>query len=246
MTDEATGGDSLIAPQPQESWYNEDNKELVTQKGWSSADDALRSYRELEKGYSGRVKMPTPESSAEEIRSFYQRTGCPENPEGYEIKTSEGADQFRNESVEKALSQIAYEQGVSKQAFEAIANRYYEKMTDDLSQSRESGERTLREELGEKYDESIKVAQRFAGGCSPEFMDLMDSTGLGNNAVVVKEFIRLGQATMADELIKGDGAEPKKDEYVPQYKDSPEMYATGEDGESAKAREYFTSRGHKY
>ena len=249
METEAQGGEAtLISPQPEttSSWYGEESADLVSKKGWKTPDDALKSYSELEKMSSGRVKMPTPESSAEEIRAFYQKTGCPENPEGYEIPEVEGAESFRNENVENSLKAIAHAEGVSKQAFEAIVKGYYDQLAADVQASRQQGEATLKQELGDKYDEELKIGQRFAASCSDEFRELIDSSGLGNSPVFIKEFIAKGKQTLNDTLIKGDVSGDKEAGFVPQYKDSPEMYSSGEDEDSKKARAYFENRGHKY
>jgi hypothetical protein len=240
--------ESLLSPDieaPPTSWYSETNKELVTKKGWKTGDDALKSYTELERSLGSRVKMPSPESSAEEIRAFYQKTGCPENPEGYEIKeVAEGA--VRDEISENELKKIAYQNGVSKQAFESIVKGYYDNQAAQLQQGRIQGEKQLREELGTKYDAELTIGKRFCAECSDEFKNLLETTGLGNSPIIVKEFIRLGKKTMSDTLIKGDTSGDKEGEYVPKFKDSPSMYASGEDEDSKKARAYFESRGHKY
>jgi len=230
------------------AWYGEESKKIVETKGWKTPDDVIKGYTELEKTVGGRVKMPTPESSAEEIRAFYQKTGCPENPDGYEIIVPEEMAGMRDEGIESVIKQIAYDQGVSKQAFESIVRGYYEKVNADLIASREAGEKALKEELGDKYDTEVGIAQRFCKeACSQEFRDLLESSGLGNNPVFVKEFIGLGKKTMADTLIKGSAAgDADEDSYTPQYKTSPEMYASGEDEESKKARAWFEARGHKY
>ncbi len=244
--------DTLLSPEATAqtettSWYSEENKEVVERCGWKEPNDVIKSFRNVEKMSSGMAKMPTPESSAEEIRAFYQKTGCPENPEGYEVSVPEGAESFRNEDIEGTLKQIAYEQGVSKQAFESIVKGYYEKMASDLQAGRDAGEKTLREEFGDKYDESLAVAQRFCETCSDEFKQLLEQTGLGNNPIFIKEFLAKGKQIMSDTLIKGDAVGEKgKDEYVPAYKDSPNMYAAGDDEDSKKARAYFEARGHKY
>ena len=245
---EATGEGTLIAPtEPATtSWFGEENAETVTSKGWESPDDAIKSYRELEKTFSGRVKMPTPESSAEETRAFYAKTGCPENADGYEIKVPEEAQQWRDEGTEKALAGVAHEMGVSKQAFEAIVGKYYDQMATSAVKSREASEVALKEEFGDSYTEQLTVAQRFAQSRSPEFMELMETTGMGNNPVIIKEFIAMGKATMSDSLIKGQAGNSDEAAYVPAYPDSPEMYQSGEGPESEKARAYFTAKGHKY
>jgi hypothetical protein len=245
---EATGEATLLAPEPATtSWHGEENADFIKAKGWENGDAAVKSYRELEKMSSGRVKMPTPESSAEEIRAFYAKTGCPENPEGYESPVVEGAEAFKNEGMEKDLAVIAHEMGVSKQGFEAIVGKYYEAMADQLRVGMETGQTQLKEEFGDKYDENIKIAQRLCGECSEEFQELMTTTGLGNNPVMIKEFLALGKKTLSDTLIKGNTTDGEKgNEYAPAYPNTPEMYASGEDDESVKARAYFVAKGHKY
>ncbi len=238
----------LVADKPVEttSWYGEENKEVVERCGWKTPDDAIKSYRENEKMNSGRVKMPTPESSAEEIRAFYQKTGCPENPEGYEVTAPEEVSKLRDEGIENAMKVIAHEQGVSKQAFEKIVNGYYERLADDLRVGREAGETALKQELGDKYDESLKIAQRFCETCSDEFRTLLEQTGLGNNPIFIKEFIEKGKQTMSDTLVKGTQDGDKTEDKKIRYPNSPEMYASGEDDESKEGRAYHEARGHKY
>ncbi len=232
----------------QQEWYGESSKELVESKGWKTADDAIGSYRELEKSMGGKLKMPTPESSAEEIRAFYQKTGCPENPDGYEVPAVEGAESFKNEGVENSMKQIAYDQGVSKQAFEAIVRGYYEQMSADLKASQDQGETALKTEWIDKYDENIVVAQRFVNEYNNEaFNELMETTHLGNHPEMLKFCEWAGRKTMSDTFIKGGIGDVKGDkEYTPAYPNSPEMYKDGDDEESKKGREYHTARGFKY
>lgn len=252
MPDEAQVENSLLTEGQQETtstkWYSDDNAELVERAGWKSADDAIQSWRNIEKTSSGKVKMPTPESSAEEIRAFYQKTGCPENPEGYEVPTVEGAEHFRDEGTENALKQIAYDYGIPKQAFEAIVKGYYDKLAADSRAGLEAGEKVLKEEWKDNYDENLKISQRFCGTCSDEFRELMEKTGLGNNPIVIKEFLEKGKQTMSDTLIKGTGDDGEtKEGYKPKYPNSPEQYANMEGEEGEKARAWFEkNKGHTY
>ncbi len=233
-----------------EQWYAPENAELVQRCGWTDANGALKSYRDLEVNASGKVKMPTPESSAEEIRAFYQKSGCPENPEGYEVSgLPEAMPEFlRNEDTEKALSQIAYDQGISKQAFETIVRGFYEKTDADFRTANLQGEQTLKEQHGDKYDEVVNVANRFFDSCSPEFCELVKATGLASHPVFINEFNSKGKQTMADTLVRGDGGggAPPDPNYKPSHPNSPEQYAYGETEEDAKARAYFTAKGHVY
>lgn len=229
------------------SWFGEESKDVVERCGWKTADDAVKSYREMEIMSSGKVKMPTDKSTPEEVTAFNKQLGCPDSPDGYAIPTVDGAEAFKNEGVEKALADIAHKSGVPKEAFEGIVAGYYEQMVEQLRTGMEDGEAALKQEFGDKYDENIKIAQRLCADCSEEFQELMKTTGLGNNPVMIKEFLSLGRKTLSDSLIKGsqDSGEVDKD-YVPQYATSPDMYKFGDSEESAKARAYFTARGHQY
>jgi len=248
MEEQVAQGETLLSEPSTttEQWYGDEYKEVVAKKGWKAPTDALKSYVELEKTFSGRVKMPTPESSAEEIRQFYQKTGCPENPDGYEIQVPEEVAALRDEAAESELRKVAHEMDVSKQAFEAIVGKYYGQMANQMVQSRVQGETALKEEFGDKYDENVKIAQRFAGNCSEEFRELMEKTGMGNNPIIIKEFINLGKKTMSDSLIKGEQGSSAEEAFVPSHQNSPDMYKHGEDEYSVKARAYFSARGHKY
>ena len=249
MADEAMGGDSLLSPEPTttSTWYGEANQSLVESKGWKTPDDALKSYSELEKSYSGRVKMCTPESSAEEIRAFYSKTGCPENPKAYDLNLPEGSELFLDDETIDAVCEAAWANGGSNQAVNATLKSVIETLSTRIQKTREQGEQALKEEFGDKYDENLTIAKRFCETCSDEFKELLEKTGLGNNPIFIKEFMEKGKQTMGDTLIKGSSDSGEKTEgYKPQYPNTPEMYASGEDEESVKARAYFTSRGHVY
>ena len=225
-------------------WYGDESKTLVETKGWNSADEALKSYSELEKSMGGRVKVPGEDATPEDRKAFYSKLGCPDTIDGYELDVSETVP--RDESVENSLKQVALDNGVSKQAFEAIVKDYYGQMEASMAAGREAGEASLKEEFGDKYDENLAIAKRFCETRSDEFKAMLEDTGIGNNPVFVKEFVDMGRKIMSDSLIKGDTTEANSKDYAPKYVDSPGMYATGDDEESKKARAYFEARGHKY
>ncbi len=252
MADEAQGDLLTGASQTEttSNWYSDENKDVVERCGWKGPNDAIQSYRNQEKMSSGMAKMPTPESSAEEIRAFYQKTGCPENPEGYDVVVPETLPgDFRDESIENYDRQALYDGGASKQLGENLIKGYYEKLATDLSAAKEVGEKALREKFADKYDENVEIANRFFDTCTPEFCSLVKLSGLASNSIFIEEFFNKGKQTMADTLIKGDGGGDGgkgEGEYTPKYPNSPEQYATMEGEEGKKARAWHEARGHKY
>jgi hypothetical protein len=240
----------------QGNWYSDDYKDVVERTGWKDPNDAIKSYRELEQMSSGKVKLPEDDAtwakvleSDEEKEKLRDRLGIPKPPastEDYQIALDESLDGIRDIGTEEAMKAIALEQGVPKQAFESMVQSYYQAMAEGMKKSYEDGQTALRDELGDKYDESLKVAQRFIENTSPEFKELLEATGLGNNPVVVKEFMTLGKKTLSDSIIKGTPDKQEDPNWKPAYPDSPDMYAYAEGPDGERARAYFTKRGHKY
>ncbi len=218
-------------------------KPLIETKGWNDSNAVIKSYQELEKTMGSRIKIPDESSSEEERSNFYIRLGRPENAEGYEVNVPETFP--RDEEFENTMRNIAFKTGAPKAQFEALVKGYYEFIDAKLKKTEEEGEKNLRESWKSDYDQNIEVAKRaFKQFGGDEFTDLLVKTRLGNHPAVVKAFYEIGKTSMDDTLIRG--TQTTEEEYVPQFKDSPEMYRNGEDEESKKARAYFQARGIKY
>jgi hypothetical protein len=239
-----------------ENWYSDEHADLVTQQGWKGASDVLRDYSELQKSASGKVKLPTEESSAEEISAFYDKIRGVENAEGYEMPRPELPEGMTyDENFEKAIRDIAFEAGISKAQLKKLSEAYnkyqieqFNTVTAELTKTYDEGQNALKAEWKDDYDANLEVAKRACrelGG--DDFVALLESNKLGNNPVFIKTFHNIGLKILNDTLIQGtQGGGDKKDQYRPQYPDSPEMYATDTSPEGEKARLYFTQRGHVY
>ena len=247
--------DSLLsADNPIETtqWYSEEYKEVVSQKGWENADSVLKSYSELEKSTGSKIKLPTPESSKEEISAFYDKIGRPVNAEGYELARPDLPEGMTyDEGFEKAITAIAYEEGISKQQLQVLSKAFNEyqvneftNFSSELQRTQEEGERSLKEEWGAKYDENLEVAKRACKELgSDEFTQLLVESKIGNNPVFIKTFRDIGLKIMDDTLIRGASADKTKEEYKPQYPNSPEQYRNDTSEEGEKARAWFKARG---
>ncbi len=69
-----------------------------------------------------------------------------------------------------------------------------------------------------------------------------------NEPAFIDMMVQIGIKNMDDTFVKSDGQPPEKpkDDFVPASPNSPEMYASGDDENSAKARVYFRNKGHVY
>ncbi len=84
---------------------SDDNKQVATQRGWKSQDDAIKSYRELETKFSSRepAKGNDPQGSGEAPRPGDYVFKAPANAEavGY---NQEFADQFKSWAAEAKIA----------------------------------------------------------------------------------------------------------------------------------------------
>ncbi len=255
MVEESPAGATIVTDSPSievTPWHSEEQREFVETKGWKEGSAAVQSYIDLEKSQGGRVKIPTDQSSKDELEAFYRSTGRPDAPEGYEIKDVP-ENVSRDEASENALRAKAFEIGCPKQIFEALFKTFYQELGERLSASKTEGEALLRQEEGwetqEGYDKNVEIATRACNELGGEdFMKALDQTGFGNLPAFIKTFYNIGVKMLDDTIIKGSpSGETKADsEYKPRWIKSPEMYEHGDDDESTKARDYFKKQGHVY
>lgn len=247
---------AVAAGAPETKWYTEDQAELVTQQGWKQPSDAVRDYNELNKSASGKVRVPTAESSAEEISAFYAKIRGVDKAEDYEMPKPELPEGMTyDDNFEKVIRGIAFEAGISKAQLKTLSEAYnkyqieqYGAFEAELTQTYETGRQALQKEWKENYEVNSEVAKRACAElCDDEFRALLLETKLGNNPVFMKNFYNIGTKLLNDTLIRGtQGGGNEKDAYVPAYPNSPGMYANDTTPEGERARLWHTQRGHVY
>ena len=104
-------------PKPELKFADEEVNKYVTSKGWKSPDDILKSYRNLEKAYSGSknvVALPD-EKDPKSVEEFFQKIGKPDAKDKYSLKPGNDAEK---EHIEK-LKDFAFSNNLTdKQAQE--------------------------------------------------------------------------------------------------------------------------------
>lgn len=245
QTDTSLMTDAPVTTVTETPWYSEENAELVTQQGWKSPNDPIRDYSELQKSASGKIKIPTSESSEEEVSNFYAKIRGVDTPEGYEVKVPENVP-MSQDTVNK-LRQWAFEAGTPKVAFDTVLKNYLDDLSQQSVQSLESAKKELQDEWKDDYKVNFDMADRFVTNeCSQEFRQVLVDSGLHNHPVFVREFLALAKKTTTDKFVKGTQKGNDEPEYKPQYPNSPSMYKSGDDEESKRARQWFIDKGHVY
>ena len=243
------------------SWHSAEHANLVQSKQWAGADDALKGYGELEKALGTRVKLPTEESTPDEVSSFYNKLGRPESPDAYKLPELPEGKEYDKELI-SGMRSIAHEAGVTDNQFMKLVQRYLgiEKQKAELTEGEtnrvaQESDRMLKEKWGAEYPANIELAKRARDELIDDkdllgqFAEMVETKypGLGNDPVFVQVFTSIGTKMLDDTFVKGTGQTGSKDaDYKPAYVDSPEMYAAGDDEESKKARAWHRNKGYVY
>jgi hypothetical protein len=167
-----------------------------------------RSYINAEQ-LIGRDKIPIPKTP-EEWDNTYARLGKPKDKELYVLPVAEGTDPQLAEVLVKESSWFrdkAFELGLSeKQAteiFSAFSENAMNSIGNNIAASEAeklNSEIQLRTEFGPAYEGKMVLAGRAArelGG--EEFVNLMDTTGVGNHPAFIRFNMKVG-AMMAEDL----------------------------------------------
>lgn len=231
---------------PPEDWRGEHAKELAKFKTPAALG---KSYLELEKAASAKVKIPD-EEDTDGWQAFYGRLGRPETPDGYETQVPEGG----NAEYVKTMQTVAHTAGLSKAQFaklveanNSFAETVQKAQTEEAEKLNTQRWERLEKEWGpEKRKENTELVQRLIAEIEDdEIGELITPDVIAKDPLLVKVISHALHRELDDKLIKGE-QKTQEGEYEPQYKSSPDMYKTGDDEESQRARAWFEARGHKY
>jgi hypothetical protein len=173
---------------------------------FDSVDKLAKSYVNAVKKIGGDpanlVSLP---QEGESWDNFYNQTGRPETPEGYEFGEDGGDLDFYRSAVhqigltqEQATNMLDLYSSVQEEQNEAS-----EKASADFAVDSQI---ELKREWQQNYDAKLDQAQRaFAQFSTPEFNEIMDETGLGNHPEVIKAFAKIGSMIGEDKLVVGTG-----------------------------------------
>ena len=266
MTEETVVNDNLIGSEDavdtswQSRYLSEDLRENDTLGKFEDVGSLGKSYLELQKMVGSRIKVPTDESSEDEVNDFYSKVGRPESPDKYTINLPEGTD-YDNELIGQ-FYEVAYKNGLSnKQAQSAI--EFYNHINADMNinqesqmqQSRVDSEASLKKEWGiGDYNKNLALSKKaFKRFADDDLKEFVDKTGMSNNVAMIKFLYKIGNA-FSDPDMGGSGkdsanvdSDSAKLEINAIMKDSKHKYnAALFDGTDSKHKEAVAYRDHLY
>lgn len=142
---------------------------------------------------------------AEGWAALYGKLGRPESAEGYELPLPEGdSGEFA-----KQTSTWMHEAGLNKQQAQSLATKWNEHQAAQAQAQQEAIQTqtktdlaSVRQEWGANFDANKSVMERAVNTFAPpEFIEMLDKSGLINNPAIAKMFLKIGSAINEDQSV---------------------------------------------
>lgn len=192
------------------------------EKGSLNGQNLLKSYVHAQKTLGrDRHVLPTDKDSPEIWKEFYSKMGMPKDLKEYSPIPSEY--EIADEQLYNSFKETAFQAGLLPKQAQQLLEWYArnEELTDQMTQQTQAREveqsiATLKQDFGQAFEGKVMMAQRAVQElASPELVELLESTGAGNNPAVVKFFASLGEALMEDSPTSQSGATGMKGSMAP-------------------------------
>ncbi len=177
------------------------------------------------------IVRPEKDATPEQVSAYHKAMGIPAKAEDYGLTKNE----FATEEFIMAQSEMYLAQGLTKDQAKAMHEHTLKNMQDGAAaikaanlKARTDTETALRKEYGDRYEQTLNDARnalrRFA---SPEDMEYLNTTGLGNDAGLIKMFSNIHSRIGGDSLLgggrTGDGGNANN-EIKERFPNSPQMF----------------------
>ncbi len=177
----------------------------------------VKTHLNLQKKLGTAIQPLADNASDEDKRAYYTKQGCPEKAEDYVTPMPEKLPEgmLFSEDIMTAAKNYAHANGVKKEILEGLSKvvldsqiEMFNKMVADakIAQDKAAEEATnkLKGKWGDDNDKYVELARRaydVHGGQA--FVDLMESTGLKDNPIVVETFLEIFKQTNPKEFVGG-------------------------------------------
>lgn len=176
-----------------------DNLNYIKAKKWSSPEEAIKSYRELESNASkSKLQLPNENSKPEEVDAFYNQLGRPEKSDGYEFKLPEKLPEsfpYEEESANK-FREVAHKGRLTSEQAQGLHDWYvqeqaaqYQATLESTAKKVEGAHDSIVKSFGDPKGEQYKRGMELADRTVRELGNMIDPK---NNQVLRKELIDIG------------------------------------------------------
>ena len=264
-SEEAPVSDNLISEEPQDDtwqtrYLSEDLRDNATLGKFKDVGDLGASYIKMQEMLGSRDKIPTENSTEEEVGAFYNKLGRPATPEEYSIEMP--ADSGYDEQLYQGFLQQAHQSGLTnKQAQDAI--NFYSQLNENaqinvettMQQAKVDAETALKKEWGAKdYQRNLALSRRaFNRFADDDLKKFVQESGVSNNVSLIRFLHKIGKS-FSDPDMSGAGkdagsvdSDSAKIEINAMMKDNGHKYHTALfDPLDSKHEEALAYRDHLY
>lgn len=196
-----------------ETWYsgiqNEDLRGYAELRNWKSVDDAVESYRNLEKflgaDKAGRgLVLPGEDATPDAWNEVFTKLGKPATPDDYKLEVPEG----QPAEFAKNASSWMHEANLTTQQAQALSAKWNEYITaqnlaqqEALTKAIEADQAELQREWGKDYHRRVDLAQRAkrgAGVSDDEVVKILSAIG---EKRMTEIFYNFGQGLSEDSFV---------------------------------------------
>ncbi len=174
-------------------------------QNFDSVDKLAKSYTHLVKkmGVPAEQLLRLPQAG-EPMDEVYNALGRPETHENYDM------GEYAPETTED-FRQLAHQIGLNNDQANVLFDAYVNAMAGQQEQEQSAFEQfeventqALQKEWGGSFDKNVELARRaFMNFATPEAVEIMEQTGLGNHPEILKVFSRIGELLQEDSVLPG-------------------------------------------
>ena len=203
------------APAPWHGVTDPEGVGYVTNKGWQTPADIIKSYQGAEKliGRDPSTLVPIPKPGDEAgWATVYSKLGRPETADKYDLKVGLPKDATPDEGMSKAMADVFHKAGLNSEQAKIIAEAYNTtasgkaaQMTKDYELNVATDKKSLLTKWGGGYERMMNSAQTAVSalGFDAKAVDALESA-MGY-AGVMEFFAGLGQKLGDDRFVSGAG-----------------------------------------
>jgi len=212
-TDDTGGSDGLpIFSEQLPAEVRDDPKSQELLKELKDVPHLFQNYKELKGSSEGMVKLPTKESSAEELHGFFKKIGKPDSAEDYDVKPIEAGEELEGsqEFVDGFKAQ-AFKLNLSKGQTEQLYNWFiegvkqnYDLQAETFRKENEAAHKKLRDIWGSDYPRKMENAKKVILKYAPDDLkEELKKSDFKNSPELMVLLSRIGDAIGEDVLIAG-------------------------------------------
>lgn len=210
-------GSAAPSGQPITDWRTSLPEDIRGEKVWDSikGKDVAEVFPIVAKNYvNGQkligksIQVPGEKATPQEIAAYREKTGVPASPDKYDLTLGEEVAGYMDPGLIDGFRSTAHKLGVPQTAAKALLEWYAGNVANQVAtQFGETKETVagLKTAWGGAFDRNMTMAKRACielGG--QELLDTMDRTGLGNSAVIIKMFAKMGAIMAEDGIVPSE------------------------------------------